>query len=115
MSEWEPTTQPWIVCAANKYGDLIIAGARHHDSIMRSITAKIGGGDWKKGFDILMGDNWKENGSCEEQGFIDQFGRFYTREDACRLAVQNGQMEAQRNGENCDYLVGSIMCSEDLY
>ena len=106
--KWEPTTQPWIVCAANRYGDLIIAGARHHDSIMRSITAKIGGGsfkegdedttDWKAGWDILM----KLCDGQEEQGFIDQFGRFYTRKDACRLAVQNGQMEAQRNGKDCD-------------
>lgn len=105
--KWEPTTPPWIVCAANRYGDTIIAGARHHDSIMRGTVRAIGGGDWRKGWDILLGDDWKERGSNEEQGFIDQWGRFYTREEASYVAAQNGQCRPE--------LMGCGICSEDLY
>jgi hypothetical protein len=116
---WMPKTQPWIVCAANRYGDIIITGARHHDRIMRMAVKAIGGGfstdternigAWKKGFEALS------RRGREEQGFIDQFGRFYSREDAMRLALQNGQLEAQRAGKNCDSLLGVGLLSEDLY
>ena len=35
MSEWVPTREPWIVCAACKHGDFIACGPRHFDETMR--------------------------------------------------------------------------------
>lgn len=72
--------KPRIVCAANKFlikyspneiEELMIAGPRHWDSVMYGI--------WDKLDDYLI--------SCidrnsEEQGFVDQFGKFYTRKEA---------------------------------
>jgi len=47
-----PLTSQYVVCAAIKCGDLIIAGARHFDSVMirqlKAIENKDGTGvDWK--------------------------------------------------------------------
>jgi len=67
-----------IVCAANKYGDLIICGARHHDKIMNSVLGKI------RAIDV----DFERVG---EQGFIDQYGTFVTREDAKEIVVANKQ------------------------
>lgn len=81
---------PRIFCAANKYlieyspneiKELVIAGARHWDSIM--------GGVWDTLDDYTI--------SCidrnkEEQGFIDQFGNFYNRKDAYIIAKENNQI-----------------------
>jgi hypothetical protein len=46
-------------------------------------------------------------GGREEQGFIDQFGRFYDREEAMQLALQNDQVNNHK-GER-------FLCSEHLY
>ena len=76
-----------VVCAANRYGTTIIAGARHHDSIMRSAIAFIGGGDFRVGYEKLL----EEAGEREQQGFIDQYGVFMSREEAAYIVVQNKQ------------------------
>lgn len=67
----------WVVCAANrlKTNGRIICGARHWDAVMRS-QVKDGegfGGDW-------------------EQGFVNQFCEFLTREEAWEIARKNGQI-----------------------
>jgi hypothetical protein len=112
INGWTPTTRPWIVCAANRYGDTIITGARHHDNIMRAAVAAIGGSfdaqdhdAWKRGHSVLM--SRVPEGGREEQGFIDQFGRFYDREEAMQLALQNDQVNNHK-GER-------FLCSEHLY
>ncbi len=110
MSEWEPTTPPVIVCAANRYGDVIIAGARHHDSIMRGTIAAIGHGEFKLGWKRLL--RRIPEGGREEQGFIDQFGRFYGREEAELLARQNNQIDHNQKGGR---LSENALHSEDLY
>lgn len=100
MSDWEPpkNVPPVIVCAANRLSDgLIIAGARHWDDIMAAVARRI------------IGDDKAEYGKAE-QGFIDQWGRFYTREEAYLLVQSNGQpFNAERNQ------LTSILFSEGLY
>lgn len=67
-----------IVCAANlnKSNGLIICGARHFDKIMRAVITKTG---------AFTNDIF-------EQGFIDQFGNFYTRHEAWIVAERNNQI-----------------------
>jgi len=68
-----------VVCAANRRKDgLIICGARHWDSVMRGQKNAIGGApeDW---YDI-------------EDGFIDQFNNFLTREEAWVIALKQRQI-----------------------
>ena len=93
----------YVVCAANSYGGFIIAGARHHDSVMRDVTRVLGGGDHRTGFKILM-----EMGE-EEQGFIDQYGDFMSREEAAFIVEANNQPMAEK-GEAKGHLI-----SENLY
>jgi len=74
--------EPFIVCAANLFLDLennqvIITGARHWDYVMR-------------GQYIRMKD--KIIGKEIEQGFIDQFGKFYGRKEALIIARENNQV-----------------------
>ena len=87
----------YIVCAANriktKKGIVILTGARHWDSIMRRQADHLG----------IKGGN-------EEQGFIDQFGTFLTREEAMEIVKKNGQKfdkESNRGDKS--------LCSEGLY
>jgi len=74
--------EPFIVCAANLFLDwennpVIITGARHWDSVMR-------------GQYIRMKD--KIIGKEVEQGFIDQFGKFYDRKEALLIARESNQV-----------------------
>jgi hypothetical protein len=68
---------PVIVCAAMRHRPtgLIVAGARHFDTVMRPIIEKLGLGhvDW-------------------DQGFIDQYQQFYDRKTAWKIADVNGQL-----------------------
>ena len=79
----------FIVCAANKYGDLILCGARHWDGLMH------------KQVDILGLDKFrelrKEHG--EQQGFVNSRGEFRTRKEAMIIIKENGQpFDQDRNG-----------------
>lgn len=68
-----------IVCAANRHKDgRIVIGPRHFDSTM--IAALMAQPDWDT-------DGWKGS----EQGFIDQHGDFFTREQAWAIAKPLGQ------------------------
>ena len=90
-----PLYTPWIVCAANKHPTTgrIVCGARHYDTLMRAqIYAAEGSDVWK---------------GCE-QGFIDQRGRFWTREEAWGIAETNKQIR-KRVG------VEGTLFSENLY
>jgi len=84
-SEWRPdysVTPRRIVCAAIKQmvTGRIITGARHFDKIMR---AQIKAADGMK--------NWRS----AAQGFIDQFGDFLNREEAWKIAEDQGQIRRQ--------------------
>ncbi len=98
-TKWEPTTKPWIVCAANKHqlSGRIVCGARHWDSVMRGQVQDMDG-------------VWDKSWGDAEQGFIDQWGRFYTREEAMEIARQNDQVINYD-----DMLSVTALHSEDLY
>lgn len=67
-----------IVCAANRHeSGYIILGIRHWDTHMH-IHA-----------DLV---ELKKSGAHWEQGFVDQFGAFYNRKDAMRIAMENNQI-----------------------
>jgi hypothetical protein len=87
---------PIIVCAANKHNEtgLIVCGARHYDNIMRQQMYQLGGFPY-----------WN---NCE-QGFIDQFGKFYNREEALKLAKENNQIRYRCGGDDKE------LFSENLY
>lgn len=86
-----------IICAAmrQKESGVLILGPRHFDRTMHDQL------------DAVYGTK-KPAGTSFEQGFIDQFGRFYTREAACVVVENNGQ-ELRSQPE------GGILYSEDLY
>jgi len=87
-------SEPLIVCAANRLPDgSIICGARHFDKVMHSQMKRDGREDWRK----------------SEQGFIDQHGTWYNREDARKIAEKNGQIRRPEGGGPLD------LYSENLY
>lgn len=91
--------KPWIVCAAcwNFESGTMLAGARHFDMVMVSQLEAM-----DECLLAAINKQW-------EQGFIDQFGTFYTREEALKIAKENGQFK--RRGEAPAHL----LFSEDLY
>ena len=96
-----------IVCAAikHRHSGIIVCGVRHFDSIMRSIleTLRLGYSGW-------------------EQGFVDQKGKFLTREEAWTIADNALQLRRPTCHET-DYnshrkLImndNGILFSENLY
>lgn len=83
-----------VVCAANRRQSdgLIICGARHWDMIMRNIADALG--------DTCV--EW-------DQGFIDQWGKYLTREEAAEIVKKTGQ--PLREGED----LYKKLFSENLY
>jgi hypothetical protein len=45
-----------------------------------------------------------------EQGFIDQYGKFYSRKAAWKIAEKEGQIIRRCGGDE-----GGVLCSENLY
>lgn len=91
-----------VVCAAIRAADgSVLLGIRHYSADMHSqIAARHDGEKFKHRLD-------------EDQGFVDQHGNFMSREQAYRLAAQNGQIvrpEACGHGVN-----GPRLYSEGLY
>jgi hypothetical protein len=92
-----------IICAANKLqledgSIVVVAGARHWDKGMHEIV------------DVFYSPLSREL----EQGFIDQFNNFYTREQAWIIAETNGQIVRRVGGDT--KLDGSgKLFSENLY
>ena len=118
VKPWTPTTRPVIVCSANQLpnGNLLL-GIRHWDAQMRLQFRAIYG---KKGYSkklldrlvrFLQGRPEPMFGTDIEQGFVDQFARFYSREEAMLLARQNDQIIVP------DYQMLSLTAlhSEDLW
>lgn len=90
-----------IVCAACRYGDLVICSARHHDPVMNAQIRLLKESDE---VDII-------NQGEYEQGFIDQWGNFLNREDALTVAIAAGQVNVRRQKTFPD----TELFSEDLY
>ena len=92
----EPTQV--IVCAACRYGLLILCGARHWDRVMSDQY-------------LLAKQTGAYPGTGQfEQGFIDQFGTFINREDALKIARNSGQLEGRKK-----HPPEHLLFSEDLY
>lgn len=92
----------FVVAAANRYGDLITAvGARHGSPVMWQQLSAI---REEKLIDL-------DNKGKAEQGFIDQFDVFMTREEAWDVAVASGQLNLRRY---CGYEFGRLY-SEDVW
>jgi hypothetical protein len=53
-------------------------------------------------------ENWNE----EDQGFIDQFGKYYTRTEAWKIAEAMGQIRYRCGGDTAN---GGTLYSENLY
>ena len=92
-----------IVSAAIKikkpgYKGLILPGARHFSPAMRQ---------WMQ-YLIVRTDLTKEDFTQAEQGFVDQYDRFWTREEAAEIVTLNGQPLREP-------LRGRQLFSEDLY
>lgn len=82
-----------VVCAANRFPcGLVICGARHWDEIMCNVADRLG----------LRGGN-------EEQGFVDQWQNFMTREEAAQVALINKQPLREM------VIKGDYLFSENLY
>lgn len=101
-----PTTPPRIVCAAirRRTDGSIITGARHFDSIMQQSLCRFQKNDEGTSLSEAFDASWRD----ADQGFIDQWGRFYDRKEALQLAQQNEQ--CYRNPD-----AGHTLYSEDLY
>lgn len=93
---------PRIVCAANLclVTNRIILGARHMDARMREQFENL----------IMLDERCFSKGS--KQGFIDQFGKFYTRTEAWKIAEENNQIIRRVGGDTKD---GGTLYSENLY
>lgn len=92
----------YVVASACRYGDLITAvGARHFSPAM---CAQLNAIREEKLIDL-------DNKGKAEQGFIDQFDVFMTREEAWEVAITSGQLNAKRYKGNS---FGSLH-SEDVW
>ena len=95
---------PRIVCAANYCMNTgyTFLGIRHYDVNMQNTVEM-----YKKAY------NWQS--VCEGeviQGFADQFGKFYDRQEAWKIAEQNGQIIRRVGGDTAN---GGTLYSENLY
>ena len=93
-----------VVCAANKYGDLIVCGARHFDMVMHSQI------------DALAEDRKPKCPSEWEQGFINTGGEFLTRKEAWIIACFTKQIVRLVGSQTKrDPACGAQLFSENLY
>lgn len=98
---------PWIVCAAmtfdiNNIGIFdIITSPRHFDTSCHSMLRYIK--DTYGSYDVITNP---------VQGFVDQFGKFYTRTEAWKIAEANGQIRFRVGGDTAN---GGTLYSENLY
>ena len=94
----------FVVCAANKYGDEVIMGIRHHCPLMR------GNMDARDKRDLKAGLDASDLNVMSCQGFVDQWGNWLSRDEAFNLVKATGQqINWERNGCN------KTLYSEGLY
>lgn len=89
-----------VVCAAIKFTtegrDFLVCSARHYDQTMVEQIKTIG----------IVAFNAKMK---YEQGFIDQYGKFMTREEAYKVAKEANQIKYKCGGDE------NQLFSENLY
>lgn len=93
-----------VVCAALKHPllDLIVCGPRHHDKNMHSVMSRMG----EEETDV----SW-------EQGFVNTWGEFLTREEAWEVACVNNQIYRLCGNQKSEDVgkPGIRLYSENLY
>jgi hypothetical protein len=93
-----PTVTRYVVCAANRRPDgLVVCGPRHCDPTMNRMIHISGGQTAWHG---------------AEQGFVDQWGIFLTRQQAWMIALMADQIRRRVGGDDRD---GGTLYSENLY
>lgn len=90
-------TQRRVVCAAIKAKNQIVTSARHFDLLMH---------DQLRRLPVEQRERLKH----AEQGFIDQWGKFMSREESFEVATAAGQIRQKSGGADSKELY-----SEDLY
>lgn len=104
---WKPdytVTPQRIVCAANRLIDgTVVLGIRHCDESMRATYETL---------NVSKEDSWKA-----DQGFVDQFGKWLTRQEAWLIACKANQIYRYvGNQTKEDYgIKGTDLYSENLY
>lgn len=105
-------SKPRIVCAANRnsYSGEIAIGVRHfcpimHENVM--LRCKVLGKD-----PMDTKDEHAMAWRTSEQGFIDQHGKFYNRQEAWKIAEENGQILRSCGGDSA---YDGTLYSENLY
>lgn len=93
----------FVVCAACRYGEMIICGARHFDPTMHTVIEQLRE-DKLFAFEVA---------GRAEQGFIDQWGVFMDREEAFLVAQAAGQINVRR--AKSSHPDSTTLFSEDLY
>lgn len=84
-----------VVCAAVRYEDgTMLVGPRHYDSTMLAQFKRYG---------VTMTEDQAV------QGFLDQWGEFMTRQEAHKVATEQGQILRRCGGDN------GRLFSENLY
>lgn len=83
-----------VVCAACKVGDLVVMSPRHWDIPMHYTVAH------------LKGDPIAPTG---EQGFVDQWGVFMSREEAYQVALRQGQIRYPEEGRGSEKLFSEML------
>lgn len=93
-----------IVCAANRFelkegGTIVIPGTRHYSP------------DMAKVLDLIRDKVVTDHVSGDNQGFVDQWGWYFTREEAVIIAKHAGQLNTVRKKTGPE----DELFSEDLY
>lgn len=83
-----------VVCAACKMGDLVVMSPRHWDIPMHWTAAHL-----KGTLELRLA----------EQGFVDQWGVFMTREEAYQVAKRQGQIRYPENGNGSEKLFSEML------
>jgi hypothetical protein len=91
-------SQRRVVCAAIAHDGLIVAGPRHYDQTMHGQIS------------MMEPEIRHSLRRLAEQGFIDQWGVFMSREEAFEVAKEAGQIRQKTGNPNSVQLF-----SEDLY
>lgn len=108
MSDLEDVSEPYIgkefpdniiVCAANRHRETgqVLLGIRHWDIPMQEHRRLLS--------DRGRNDAW-------EQGFIDKFNRWHSREEAWHIAVAANQIRRRCGGDDKN---GGTLYSDNLY
>ncbi len=82
---------PRLVASACMRDGKIVTGKRHKDCVTAAV--------WDHGWTTPVWDF--------ELGFVDEDGKFYTRKEANKFAVENGQIPESQRGDS--------LLSEDLW